>query len=83
MSFPPCFSRQGNIPSHHIFTHACSLPHYPLCPQGWDLSWPRSRSLVWVFHPLPAPVSPAEQPRHILESGTPRGKLLHLLHNAE
>lgn len=38
VSFHHYFSRQGNIPSHHIFTHPSTLSHYPptcgsLCPQ--------------------------------------------------
>lgn len=68
MSFHPCFSRQGNIPSHHIFTHACSLPHCPLpwgasALGGWDLSWPCSQSLVWMFHPSLPLCLRAEQPQ--------------------
>lgn len=89
MSFHHYFSRQGNIPSHHIFTHPSTLSHYPLtcgslCPQVLG-------SLLALFTvsgldvpPPPCPcVSKLSSPRHILESGIPRGKFLHLLHNGE
>lgn len=83
---PSTIPRQGNIPSHHISTHPSTLCHYPLtcgslCP-------PLLGSLLALFTvsglDVPPPsVSKLSSPRHILESGMPRGKFLHLLHNGE
>lgn len=89
MSFHHYFSRQGNIPSHHIFTHPSTLSHYSLtcgslCPQVLGSLLALFMSLVWMFHPLPAPcVSKLSSPRHFLESGILRGKFLQLLHSGE
>lgn len=51
-------------------------------PSGAGISPGLAQSLVWVFHPLPAPcVSELSSPRCILESGISKGKFLHLLHS--
>lgn len=89
MSFHHYFSRQGNIPSHHIFTHPRTLSHCPFtrgsfCPRVLGSLLALFTVLVWMFHPLPAPcVSKLSSSRHILESGMSRGKFLHLLHSRE
>lgn len=89
MSFHHHFPGRATFPVTTSSPIPAQCPIIPL-PVGspalrcWDLSWPCSQSLVWMFHPLPAPcISKLSSPRHILESGIPRGKLLHLLHNGE